>query len=122
MLESSGAIVTAARADDALRVALIAEGIVCDLESAEMAGSEFLSERQRLHVRLGRTVPTIALVPVGTRSARVRAAGFHAHLTKPVDGDDRKAAVLDRSVSKPAVPLGEGAGGRTNAARCLSQS
>jgi CheY-like chemotaxis protein len=93
---ASGAIVTAARADDALRVALIADVIVCGLASAEMTGSEFLSELQRLHVRLGRTVQTITLLPVGTRSARVRAAGFHAHLTKPVEGDDRKAAVLDR--------------------------
>jgi response regulator RpfG family c-di-GMP phosphodiesterase len=63
VLESSGAIVTAARADDALRVALIADVIVWGLASAEMAGSEFLSELQRLHVRLGRTVPTIAWSP-----------------------------------------------------------
>jgi CheY-like chemotaxis protein len=95
VLESSGAIVTAARAEDALRVALIADVIVCDLSSAEMAGSEFISQLLHLHVRLGQTVPAIALVPDGARSARVRTAGFQMHLIKPIDGDERRAAVLD---------------------------
>ena len=95
VLEFSGAIVTAAGADDAIRAALIADVIVCDLASAEMAGSEFLAQLQHLHVRLGRTVPTIALVPTGTRSARVRAAGFQVYLTKPVDGEELRAAVLE---------------------------
>jgi CheY-like chemotaxis protein len=94
VLESLGAIVTAVRADDAMRVALIADVIVCDLESAEIAGSEFLSQLEHLHVRLGRPVPAIALVPVGTRSARVQAAGFRAYLTKPVSGNDLRAAIL----------------------------
>jgi CheY-like chemotaxis protein len=96
VLESSGAIVTAVGADDAMRVALIADVIVCDLASAEMAGSEFLSQLEHLHVRLGRPVPAIALVPAGTRTARVQTAGFHAYLTKPVDGDALRAAVLER--------------------------
>jgi CheY-like chemotaxis protein len=95
VLEFSGAIVTAARASDALRAALIADVIVCDLASAEAAGSEFLSQLQQLHVRLGRTVPAIALVPAGVRSARVRAAGFQMHVMKPVDGDELRAAVLE---------------------------
>src|SRR6266850_282945 len=62
------------------------------LVSAEMAGTEFLSQLQHLHVRLGRTVPAIALVPIGARSARVRASGFQMYLTKPVDGDELRAA------------------------------
>jgi len=70
-LEFSGAIVTAAGAADALRAALIADVVVCDLASAEAAGAEFISQLQHLHVRLGRTVPAIALIPAGTRSARV---------------------------------------------------
>lgn len=43
VLEFSGAIVTAAGAADALRAALIADVIVCDLASAEAAGAEFIS-------------------------------------------------------------------------------
>jgi CheY-like chemotaxis protein len=99
VLEFSGAIVTAARASDALRAALIADVIVCDLTSAEMAGGEFLSQLQQMHVRLGRTVPAIALIPAGTRSARVRAAGFQMHVVKPVDGDELRAAVLEMARS-----------------------
>ena len=95
VLEFSGAIVTAARAADALRAALIADVIVCDLASAEAAGDEFLLQLQQLHVRLGRSVPAIALVPARTRSARVRAAGFQMHLMKPVDGDELRAAVAE---------------------------
>src|SRR6267142_853454 len=95
VLEFSGAIVTAAAAADAIRAALIADVIVCDLVSAEMAGTEFLSQLQHLHVRLGRTVPAIALVPIGARSARVRASGFQMYLTKPVDGAELRAAVLE---------------------------
>ena len=95
VLEFSGAIVTAAGTADALRAALIADVIVCDLASAEAAGSEFISQLQQLHVRLGRTVPAVAIVPSGTRSTRVRAAGFQMHLMKPVDGDELRAAVLE---------------------------
>ena len=95
VLEFSGAIVTAAGAADALRAALIADVIVCDLASAEAAGSEFLTELQQLHVRLGRSVPAIALLPAGARGARLRAAGFQMHLVKPVDGDELRAAVLE---------------------------
>lgn len=95
VLEFSGAIVTAAGAADALRAALIADVIVCDLASAEAAGAEFIAQLQHLHVRLGRTVPAIALVPAGARSARVRAAGFQMHLMKPVDGDELRAGVLE---------------------------
>jgi CheY-like chemotaxis protein len=95
VLEVAGAIVTAASTADAIRAALIADVIVCDLTSAEKAGSAFLSQLQQLHVRLGRKVPAIALVPTGAH-ARGRAAGFHVSLTKPVDGDELRGAVLER--------------------------
>lgn len=96
VLEFAGAIVTAAGNADALRAALIADVIVCDLASAETAGSEFILQLQQLHVRLGRVVPTIALVAAGTRRVRVQAAGFEIYLTKPVDGDELRAAVVER--------------------------
>jgi CheY-like chemotaxis protein len=96
VLEVSGALVTAARADDAIRAALVADVIVCDLQSAETAGSEFLSQLRHLHVRLGRTVPAIALVSAHTKSPSVRAAGFQVHLTKPIDGGELRAAVLEQ--------------------------
>jgi len=95
VLEFSGAIVTAAGTPDALRVALIADVIVCDLASAEMAGAEFIAQLQQLHVRLGRSVPAIGLIPPGARAARARAVGFQMHLMKPVDGDELRAAVLE---------------------------
>jgi len=95
VLEVSGAIVTAAGTADALRAALIADVLVCDLASAEAAGHEFMTQLQELHVRLGRNVPAIALIPAGTRGARVRAAGFQMHLMKPVDGDELRAAVVE---------------------------
>lgn len=95
VLEFSGAIVTAAAAADAIRAALIADVIVCDVESAEAAGTEFLTQLQRLHVRIGRSVPTIALVRTAAKGARVRAGGFCMYLTKPVDGDELRAAVQE---------------------------
>jgi CheY-like chemotaxis protein len=95
VLEFSGAIVTVAGTTDALRAALIADVIVCDLASAEMAGSEFF-DQLRYHVRLDRMVPAIALVPAGTRSDRVRKAGaFQMFVTKPVDVGELRDIVLE---------------------------
>src|SRR5580765_249401 len=95
VLEFSGAIVTAAGTADALRAALIADVIVCDLASAEAAGREFIAQLQQVHVRLGRSVPAIALLPAGVRSARTRPACFQMHLTKPIDGDELRAGFLE---------------------------
>jgi CheY-like chemotaxis protein len=95
VLEFSGAIVTAAGTADALRAALIADVIICDLASAEAAGREFIAQLQQLHLRLGRSVPAIALMPAGARGARVRAAGFQMYLTRPIDSDELRAAVLE---------------------------
>ena len=95
VLELWGAIVTATSAADAIRVALIADVIVCDLPSAEAADGEFLERLRHMHVRQGRRVPAIALVPGIVREARVRAPGFGRYLTKPVDGDELRTAVTD---------------------------
>jgi CheY-like chemotaxis protein len=95
VLEFSGAIVTVAGTADALRAARIADVIVCDLPSAEMAGSEFF-DQLRYHERLDRMVPAIALVPAGTRSDRVRKAGdFQMFVTKPVDVAELRDIVLE---------------------------
>jgi CheY-like chemotaxis protein len=93
VLEFSGAIVTAAGTADALRAALIADVIVCDLTSAENANGEFLERLRHMHVRQGRRVPAIALVAHGVRDVRGRAPGFQRYLAKPVDGDELRAAV-----------------------------
>ncbi len=96
VLELAGAIVTAASAVDAIRVALIADVIVCDLTSAEAARPEFLAELRHVHIRLGRTVPAIALVSTDEMiNARARAPGFERYLPKPVDADELRAAVSD---------------------------
>ena len=62
VLELSGAIITATSAVDAIRAALLADVIVCDLASAEAADGEFLERLRHIHVRHGRRVPAIALV------------------------------------------------------------
>jgi len=67
---------------------------VCDLASAEAADSEFLERLRRMHVRQGRRAPAIA--GQGLRDARVRAPSFQRYLTKPVDGDELRAAVLEQ--------------------------
>ena len=38
----------------------------------------------------------LALAGQGLRDARVRAPGFQRYLTKPVDGDELRAAVLEQ--------------------------
>jgi len=91
VLEFSGAIVTAVTTADAIRAALLADVIVCDLASAETAGGEFLSQLRQLQ----RGVPAIALLPTDTPSARAWAAGFRMFLMKPVDADELRAALLE---------------------------
>jgi CheY-like chemotaxis protein len=96
VLELSGAIVTATSAADAIRVALIADVIVCDLASAEAAEVAFLERLRHMHIRQGRRVPAIALVAASEQpDARVRAPGFQRYLAKPVDGDELRTAVAD---------------------------
>jgi CheY-like chemotaxis protein len=94
VLELWGAIVTATNAADAIRVALIADLIVCDLTSAEAADAAFLDRIRHMHIRQGRRVPAIALVAAGVKNARERTPGFQRYLSKPVDGDELRGAVL----------------------------
>ena len=91
MVELWGAIVTATSAPDAIRVALIADVIVCDLASAAAAASS----SDCATCTCARRVPTVALVARGIRDARTRAPSFQSYLTKPVDGNDLRAAVLE---------------------------
>jgi CheY-like chemotaxis protein len=96
VLELAGAIVTAATAADALRVALVADLIVCDLPSAEAAEPDFLPRLRHVHVSRGRRVPAIALVPLGgMRGAHVLAPGFDRYLPKPADREELRAAVRE---------------------------
>ena len=95
VLELRGAVVTATSALDAIRVALIADVIVCDLTSAERANGDFLERLRHMHVRQGRRVPAMALVDRGLRGAGERAPGFQRYLAKPVDGDQLRAAVIE---------------------------
>jgi CheY-like chemotaxis protein len=95
VLELWGAIVTATSTADAIRVALIADVIVCDLTSAEHASGEFLERLRHTHIRQGRRVPAIALAARGLKEARVRAPGFERYLGKPVDADELRATVVD---------------------------
>src|SRR4029453_346377 len=75
VLEFAGAPVPRARADDGIRAALIADVIVCDLNSAEAAADEFLERLRHMHVRQGGRVPATPPVAPGVRYARVRAPG-----------------------------------------------
>src|SRR4030095_10036539 len=85
VLEFSGALVTAARADDAIRAALIADVIVCDLNSAEAAARRVPGATSP-HARSPGT-PCAGHRPRRARRERcVRAPGFEHYLAKPVDG------------------------------------
>ena len=93
-LETWGALVSVATADDALRTALRADVIVVDLGTAEAAGREFLSHLHRLHSRPNRLVPIIGLAPLGMETpATPRAAGVQFYFVKPVEADELRSAV-----------------------------
>jgi CheY-like chemotaxis protein len=95
-LEFQGALVTVTTGADALRAALRADVLVCDLEAVEAAGPEFLTRLQRLHNRRTRPVPTVALVPSGMATpATPRAAGVQRYLMKPAEPEDLRIAVAE---------------------------
>jgi CheY-like chemotaxis protein len=91
-LRAWGAQVTATDAAESTGVALAADVIVCDLETVEEAGAGFLDGLFRAHALGGRSVPSIALVPVRGALSGL-AARFHRHITKPVTGDELRATV-----------------------------
>ena len=94
VLELCGATVTATSAADVARVALVPDVIVCDHISAENANGEILEWLRHIHVRQGRRVPAVALLQRGMKDAHGRAPDFERYLTKPVDADDLRAAVI----------------------------
>ena len=100
VLALGGAQVTvAASADDALAILLTEsrpDVLVCDIGMPGMDGYDLLRHVRRLGAEHGGRIPAIALT--GHASAqdrdRARAAGFQAHLAKPVQPDDLLAAIV----------------------------
>ena len=93
------------------KAALSADGaerfdlLICDLMLPDGDGREVMREAARVGV------PGVALsaMYVGEKEAeRSRAAGFLAHLNKPIVYDDL-AAIIDRL--RPAIPVPRGGGG-----------
>ena len=88
LLQVAGANVTAAmNGADALRIAEENEFdvILSDISMPEMDGFEFLQRLRKLEGR--REVPVVAITGFGRNNdiARVIAAGFYSHLTKPLN-------------------------------------
>lgn len=97
LLKLSGAnVTTATNGADALRIASEREFdvILSDISMPEMDGFEFLQRLRRISGR--QHVPVIAITGFGRTDdvERARAAGFHSHLTKPLNLD-ALAAVLE---------------------------
>src|SRR5262245_61969662 len=97
VLQSSGAVVTATGAVDALRAAaLTADVIVCDLATVEAAERGFLDRLRQLHAHRNRAVPAIAVVlPGGSTEADRRGAGFQRSVAKPVDEIELRTVVRE---------------------------
>jgi len=97
LLKLSGAnVTTATNGADALRIASEREFdvILSDISMPEMDGFEFLHRLRQIHGR--EHIPVIAITGFGRSGdvERARAAGFHSHLTKPLN-IDALAAVLE---------------------------
>jgi two-component system CheB/CheR fusion protein len=98
LLKLSGAhVTTASNGADALRIASEREFdvILSDISMPEMDGFEFLQRLRRIEGR--ENVPVIAITGFGRTDdvERARAAGFHSHLTKPLNVN-ALAAVLEQ--------------------------
>ncbi len=91
-LESRGAILTAV---DSSRAAVAAIGaqtpdiVISDISMPGEDGHALLRKVRSLPLTRGGKIPAIALTALDSREARMasRDAGFHYHLTKPVDPD-----------------------------------
>jgi CheY-like chemotaxis protein len=93
-LECWGAIVTATTADGAARVGLIADVIVCDLETMEDAGETVVERLWRAHIEHARRVPTVTLVPRERPLAgSALEADLYRRLTKPLDASELQMTV-----------------------------
>ena len=89
-LESKGAVLTAV---DGTRAAVAAidvqtpDIVISDISMPGEDGHALMRKVRGLPLTRGGRIPAIALTALDTREARVasRDAGFHYHLTKPVD-------------------------------------
>ena len=91
-LEARGAILTAvesARAGLAAIEARTPDIVISDISMPGDDGHALMRKVRGLPLTRGGKVPAIALTALDSREARVasRAAGFHYHLTKPVDAN-----------------------------------
>ena len=92
VLEARGAMLTAVDGTRAAIGALAAHTpdiVISDITMPGEDGHALLRKVRGLPLASGGKIPAIALTALDTREARVasRAAGFHYHLTKPVDAD-----------------------------------
>ncbi len=91
-LESRGAVLTAVDSTRAAVAAIDAERpdiVISDITMPGEDGHALLRKVRGLPLARGGRIPAIALTALDTREARVasRDAGFHYHLTKPVDAN-----------------------------------
>ena len=103
LCESGAAVAVATAGNEALQIAAESDFdvIVSDISMAGMDGFEFL--RNVKSSRRNANVPVVALTGFGRSEdvERAHAAGFHAHLTKPLDIDLLLATLRDMSPQKP---------------------
>ena len=88
LLKTGGAnVMTASNGAEALQIARENEFdvILSDISMPEMDGFEFLERLRKIDGR--QQVPVVAITGFGRSDdiARVRAAGFYSHLTKPLN-------------------------------------
>lgn len=91
-LESRGALLTAVDGTRAAVAALDAQTpdvVISDITMPGEDGHALMRKVRSLPLARGGKIPAIALTALDTREARVasRDAGFHYHLTKPVDAN-----------------------------------
>ena len=95
-LEAGGALVTACSSAEAAGAALLADVVVCDLATAEAAGSGFLERLAARHTPHGHRAPSVALRSPGVRLAtRPPVPDFDRYLIKPVGGDELRIVVWE---------------------------
>ena len=110
-LECWGAIVTATTADGAARVGLIADVIVCDLETMEDAGEAVVGRLWRAHIQRARPVPTVTLVPPERPLASsALEADLYRRLTKPLDASELQMTVWQLTRTPPPAESLPGGG------------
>ena len=92
VLESRGAVLTAVDGTRAAIAVLESETpdiVISDITMPDEDGHALMRKVRGLPLTRGGRIPAIALTALDSREARVasRDAGFHYHLTKPVDAN-----------------------------------